>query len=317
MRKVILPLLTAFISGFAGIPVDINGNVSAMIKDYANGVGYTHKSGLKSGVVSYPSTNHGIECPNELNTASAITEWNGKKFKPFLLVHDSALYGTMAKVFKKKVLSLSNIGEKISDEEMLIQDGRKDSLSYFIAAPGDPGFDFLKNFAYYKGIAEQAVSDMSSALEYDNYEITLQDGAQTRLDIRFRRIFRGGIVRGNASFLYVGLEQDGRIYKIRAKWPEFIEDGSAERAYAQRPRRTVNEILSEARSRVENIPDISNNSESIFHPQKGIIESMALAWIPQEESGRMIIKPGFSFISKVDYEGGVVMNPYQDVSFNK
>ncbi|MDB5102622.1 MAG: hypothetical protein JWP91_311 [Fibrobacteres bacterium] len=297
----------------AAIPVTVDQNVTAMVEDFKKGSGNIHKSSLKAKAQAYGSLGTAIQSPNEMGTVASMADWNGRKCLVFALEHDSSTYAQLSRKFRNRIKSLSDKKEKISEDELVIQDEKQDTLDNLLPPPTDTQFDFLADLDRYKAIAEQALVDMNGAVEFDNHEITYVNGCQSTLDLRYRRIFRGGLVRGNASFVYLRMNHDGKIIKVRAKWPVFKANPAVSALYSGRAKRSLDEVVSEARSYVENIPDISNSTAQ-RRPVKGSLDGLALAWILDTQNGKILITPGFSFISKVEYEGGVVFNPYQDVS---
>lgn len=147
-------------------------------------------------------------------------------------------------------------------------------------------------------------------IEFENVEVGYVNGAISNVRLRFRRLFKGGIVRHDVSFAYLVLDASGKVRELRVRWPKFskIPGGF--------PSRSLEETIEDATGRLAEIPEIANSKETLG-PLKARLEGMAFAWAAVELDGKRILTPGVSFATQVEYEGGRTMRPFIDVPLGR
>jgi hypothetical protein len=159
-------------------------------------------------------------------------------------------------------------------------------------------------------IARKALKDFKGRMEYENVETEYTDGKITSLSVRFRRIFKNALVRGNVSYAYVTIGGKGDLREIRVKWPRFSkipgwnEPMSREKAF---------EV---AKSRMSEMPN-SRDGQREYEAIRSTASSMALAWLTNAEDGRIVLTPGLSFIADVVYGNGDILHPPVDAPLLK
>ncbi|MGL1935849.1 MAG: hypothetical protein OCD01_12545 [Fibrobacterales bacterium] len=106
----------------------------------------------------------------------------------------------------------------------------------------------------------------------------------SRYGVRFRRLFNGGIIRKNLSFVEVWFTREGRLNEVRIRWPQFTADTFVEI-------RTVNEALLDLTS------VLTESVESdMARVANSAVEGVACSWLPEKGSnGEDRIVPHYAF----------------------
>ncbi len=321
-KSFFIPLLGFFTFGMTKIPVDFDMNVSTMLGEIKAAKLSVHRSGLENKHLLYPLQDGPFRTGNEKGSLESMNDWNASKCVPFKAVFDPALTGRIVKSLIPKLRSYGKFEEKASWDGKETSISRKDagdSLSPYIKIPLDANFDFLKNIEQYKNLAEQVLSEFQGQIEYDNYEIHYLNGAQVDLTVRYRRIFRGGVLRGNVSYASVSFDVAATVISVQVKWPTFISDQDTNRVYANKKKRDFDEIQASVQDYIANVPAISNgvlesgsSKGSVKNPQKGLVESLTLSWIPSGAEDSSWIIPGFTFVLAISYDDNIKIYPYFD-----
>ncbi|HEX3019996.1 MAG TPA: hypothetical protein VHP36_06825 [Chitinispirillaceae bacterium] len=160
------------------------------------------------------------------------------------------------------------------------------------------GIDELKETV--RSAVKKHLKAFEGKIEYDNYELTSVDFANskkvTSLGIRFRRIFNGGIILRDASYIYLVLNGMGELKEISIKWPTLVP--------ANETIRTIpfKKGMDQAVQYYNNLPQATSNN--VEHPIVNVkdveITSAALGWLPHpNEDGVETLLPVYSFIGKV------------------
>ncbi len=137
-------------------------------------------------------------------------------------------------------------------------------------------------------------------IEYDNYELTTVDFNNSKkvssLSIRFRRIFNGGIILRDASYVYLVLNGLGELEEIKIKWPTLVPSNESIRTIP------LKNGLNQAVQYYEKLPQATSNNTKfpVVNVKDVEITSAALGWLPHpNEDGTDMLLPVYSFIGKV------------------
>ncbi|HSW60543.1 MAG TPA: hypothetical protein VLJ60_07060, partial [bacterium] len=109
--------------------------------------------------------------------------------------------------------------------------------------------------------------------------------------VRFRRIFNGGIVRGNISKISIKLDPDGSLRNMRIEWPEFQEvaDSLDLMSFEENLSILVTGLSSDKGTHVV------LSSTATLEIDGYEIDGAAKAWLPVEKDGEILIIPGMSY----------------------
>ncbi|MGL1902509.1 MAG: hypothetical protein OCC49_10260 [Fibrobacterales bacterium] len=106
----------------------------------------------------------------------------------------------------------------------------------------------------------------------------------SRYGVRFRRLFNGGIIRKNLSFVEVWFTHEGRLNEVRVRWPQFTVGTFAEI-------RTVNEALLDLTSVLT-----ESVGSDMARVANSAVEGVACSWLPEKGSnGVDRIVPHYAF----------------------
>jgi hypothetical protein len=297
----------------SAVPLKIQESVDMFMTNLTNGALHGHKSGLVKKNLEYAPLGKAIVGANELNPEAAMPEWKRLSNPIFVSKPDSGALLALGSLVSARIGSLQKKQVRIFGDEVVINDDHADSMNTIQPAPAE-GFDFKQNLAFYQGISDSVLNDMKGAVELDNFEISFLDDRQVSIGMRYRRIFRGGVVRGNNAFVYVDLDRSGKVHRVRAKWPT-MEKVSGEQAnlFQKRIRREIKDVYVTAQDYFASVPIRPNKPEKAPKAVRATLDGSAFAWIPEEMGQVTLIKPGVSFIGSVEFEDGTVVHPYADV----
>ena len=140
-----------------------------------------------------------------------------------------------------------------------------------------------------KTMSKRIVKCFDNDIEYSHEDITRINGSIESIDVNFRRIFLGGIVLGNTSYVSVTLDGNGNVTSIQFKWPKFkhIKDENS--------RITMSHALTQ-------INIILDRSISTGKLKSGNIKGTALGWNTLVTDNGLIISPCYSFHTVVDID---------------
>ena len=216
------------------------------------------------------------------------------------------------KAIIKKIFNDTLISYNTYDNEFIINffDNDKDSLGNdknYLTEPNSLPLEEL--FKIGKKCLHRYFNNFAKKIEFNNYEVTYicpaNDESHSKiheLKIIFRRIFNGGVVLGDASYICLLLNGQGELFKVLVKWPVFeaIENYS-----------TAREICStfdKTKEIFKHVPElISNNEGGPYKVTNAEIKGMALGWLPLYKDSlqtSMIITPAYSFIVKLTIDIG-------------
>jgi hypothetical protein len=134
-------------------------------------------------------------------------------------------------------------------------------------------------------------------IEYCNSEEIAFNDTLLMTTLRYRRIFNGGIVLGNISYVDVTFSPDGELIGIEAKWPTFEkvrDDSIVDVLQALDAAQTV--FSKSSGGILDSIP---------VEPISVNIEGVANAWnFKKDKDGTTMLTPCLSVIGKVTFTNG-------------
>lgn len=145
-----------------------------------------------------------------------------------------------------------------------------------------------------KQLAKSRLKAFRNKIEYESRDITYANGKLFEIEVRFRRLFKGMVVRKSLSFVYIKLGADGDVRSIEIKWPKFVRLKNSNRP-------NVDIAFGKAEKYFENAP-IIRSSERTDTPLKVTVKGVASSWVPSQDG--LSIQQGYSFLGEVEYDNG-------------
>ncbi|MGL1934207.1 MAG: hypothetical protein OCD01_04275 [Fibrobacterales bacterium] len=290
MKKIIITLVTLSALGFSQ---EFNQNVSDFVAGFYNKNTEKHRSGQ---VLSNKKLFEGVETDfviedfeetEELYQLdnSDVTHWKERELPEYRLNFNANK--RLLKRFKKK---------KYDDFE--IQYDSSDKVC--IVTPKVPMVAKWKKFSERKAnrfadrILRKKFAFLKGKIEFSNSiketESIDESGAErvVKYGVRYRRIFRKGILRKNISFVEVWFDASGSLEKIELRWPKFRSKQRYEAV-------TINEAWLGARDELISI--VHGDLGALANIQ---VTGISLAWMPIKESEDDqtvgLISPCYSFM---------------------
>lgn len=196
---------------------------------------------------------------------------NKKEYMNKVFVEDSTLL-----IEKKRSPRPTDILD--DDESLSKEDYVNIALSYLSGVDGMTGKFEIENIGFENASCFNCEDDF-----YNQERVS-------GIYVGFRRIFNGGIVRGNTSSIFIKLDPNGSLRKLKVRWPEFQKIDKEEIV------ETIENNLDEI------IISLSNNDEAfVSYGQTSLginnyeINSVAKAWILVKSADGMIISPAISY----------------------
>jgi len=303
---------------FAKNPLSIDQSINQFIKKSEGFQMNNHRTGLLNGsdqlfadkntVMKFPKELESEEMPDNLNG------WFTNNLPDFKVVYPT-ISSDISKFYKKNLNSSALDIEKTEDNGEVWVIERSDQSEDIVRqklwkSPPSLSLDDLKKAGI--KIVRKYLGQFSGKIEYENYEVEYEgiEGKQviTEVSIRFRRIFNGGAILRNVSFLYVTLDGYGEVRRIKIKWPTFEKIANEAKST-----NTINKALLKASEISENQgPYRSSNGESIYITNI-LLTGMARGWLIVPNGEDQIITPAYSFIQKAVLGNGDESYRYLDI----
>ena len=146
---------------------------------------------------------------------------------------------------------------------------------------------------------------LNKEVEYELYKMNNANDSLYSLLVRYRRVFNGGIILNNVSYVCIELSSQGEVLSFEIKWPKFIaiEDNLKGNNYAislDEAEQTASSILAD--------PPSAEIKNKVVNPLSAHIKGVACAWMVVPKSVSLlpveIITPCFSFASSITFDSG-------------
>lgn len=163
---------------------------------------------------------------------------------------------------------------------------------------------------FLKEMLPQFCKNTEYQTEEIDYESVEGNKYITSLSLRLRRIFKGGVITRNFSYIYVKVDGWGNLSEIKICWPVFVENSLIE----SRKMISTKSVLSKARDISENMPKFKFNDG-----KEGIVKTVnlidvACAWAPQNgDYENNILVPSMSFIQNIVFKDGYSFHKYLEI----
>ena len=129
-------------------------------------------------------------------------------------------------------------------------------------------------------------------LEYDRVDLTMKDNSEIlSTDVCFRRIFRGGIVLDNVSYVKITINCASKVTCVTIRWPQF------EKIDVDSSLSSLDDALTIAKGIYADTYFASNSSDTSELSSIEIVGT-SRAWHKVVKDNKMILSPCYSFLSK-------------------
>ena len=174
-------------------------------------------------------------------------------------------------------------------------------------------------------IADQLISNilpkMDSYLEFHNISTEYVNDSLTSYTLRYRRIFHGGIICGNVSYVDLFISNTGVLTRIDIKWPQLIrkeatlsKDGTVGNKKVISLIESAAQIEGALQAQFSHIKKIAGENSTDVNAQIGEIKGVSFAWKKVEgENGQFILTPCYSYLSEIKYDDSHVESIILDV----
>jgi hypothetical protein len=287
------------------LPAQYDANVLQFIDQFQRGQFHGHRTGLM-----HRKEFHTIQRSESVKSARHSGGWRREVAEEFAVIHDPS-----DTELKEILLALeSETGLQISPYSETHHTYRLKSLEKNIKQDGqnDPSGRALLSADPLIAMGKQWVESLPALQDKVDYFNDSKSFVNDRLEsvtLRFQRLFRGGMVRKNASYLDVTLTPQGDITEIEIRWPRFERTGS--------PSNTLpfEQILRHVREEYACSPALQDpeNRAATRVPRRAHVKGAAFAWFPlSNEHDQEIISPCLSFMGEVTMEDDVAVPRYVD-----
>ena len=233
IAKYLMPLLVFSLNTFAA---NINFQIDSIVQNYVakakNGITTGHRSGITSLQIKKlkePETDNCISDSID-KPGLDLTKWKNKEDKEYAIQNEELKTSIINKL-KDQLLSYGNFSYSFSPSDGRFEFNRND-----LKMKDDGTFEFLGNkldSLNLLTIADDILINLkifNGHVEFGNTIKGILNGEIYQLTARYRRIFRGGIVLGDVSYLSVQLSSTGELISISGRWPKFVSNGKDEEA---------------------------------------------------------------------------------------
>lgn len=284
---VILLVLFTSLSLFAKKDVSVSEKVQSFFYDINSSTDSYHRSGAS------------LENEESIPVQAKKSWNNGIKHNYKVIESMVVVEKIRDRLFSEKKCSKKDLIVKSFDKKSTLLIEKKSSPK---PANIIPAGNFSKED--YVEIAKSYISglkDLDDSIEVDNVafetskcsdceESFYRQEQISGIYIRLRRVFEGGLVRGDTSKILIKLDPDGSLRKLKIKWPEFqkIEKDEAPATFDE--------------NIFHLIDDLSNNDTAHVVSDKAALEIIsyeidgaAKAWISFVKDGETILTPAVSY----------------------
>lgn len=317
MKICILMLLFLFICANASdISIETDNVINDFIKNHKKTEFVNHRSGFKkadkntnSTVVADPTGFLENSDDKPGLTYSNAAAWKKSSDKEYKVLFDAPTkeFGDNL-VSKLKSNGMSTFRYSEEDKEFYIERSDlkyNDEGLYSIDGNKLDSNELLK-------IADKIVKKaevFEGRVEYSNAEYGYLNGKLSDVNVRYRRIFRNGIVLNNLSYLYVKLDVTGKVLSFKGRWPKFISYENESESI------DMESSFGVTMNYYENTFD-----ESVFEtygqklkPVKAKIKGMAFGWKALEsetDPSLVVISPHYSYMAEIAFSDGESLPHY-------
>jgi hypothetical protein len=305
--KTITLIFCILTSACFSIPIGFSKNYSTFTADIKSKSVRQHRSTKPDSALTLAFLLSSIAIPDSLNDMDGdLNSWCSGALRDEYKVIPNNDYGFLKRHFAKMLLDKENLSEVILDSTDHAIHFKRPMDSALINDTLAMNLDTAALESIAQGKAAKYLGIFKNKIERQNNEVVYKNHKISEYHLRFRRLFLGGIVRYNLSYVYVNLMGDGTLKEIEVKWPRFVGLGKKETPIEP------DSILAQASNYFTNIPKIVGKKDTLA-ALSGEISGMAFAWDYVEEGGDVLLTPCYSFIGVVQYEQGQKMYPIMDI----
>lgn len=317
MRSILILIFMVVSQTLAGVQVKVNEVVNNYVQKHELTNEAPHRSGLlnadksikQKDIVNEPI----IEDDTIFSDSKVLEKWKAPMVTEYSVIESTPSEPEMQLLSKKCQLVGSTNLKFDSSEHMIIIESPNDSIQFKLKdlnkKESPLNKEQLKQSA--EKFAKSALSKYWNYIEYDRTDLTIKnDSVIVSADINFRRVFRGGIILDNISFINISLNAYGNVTSIKIKWPRFKQINNTKLAISLPNALNYAKIDYTETSKAE-------NGEELATVLDFEIKSVAQVWHQIVNNGALRISPCYSFKSTAVLDNGQTADDILDVPICK
>ncbi len=274
----------------------MSNSTNTFVSNFYKGKSVKHRSGVVKEISKFNTLHNDLTIPDIIESEGDDDEtniWHAKKMKVFNAKYSLKKNRLLKKFIKNNSEYPFNISydneshiftltaqTPITERAVAFDENDALSKSNDIINNYLP---FIKNKIEFETFAFEEMAHMTE----ENVSGQNENSEVIEYGVRYRRIFKGGIVRKNLSFVELWYTADGTLKKIEFRWPQF-------KAKKKFKAITINEAWLQA---IEKLNDLCDNNMELV--ANSIFKGVALAWVPLKDGEikgkRSKVIPSFSF----------------------
>lgn len=214
-------------------------------------------------------------------------EWVLGNLSEYRIIEDKTLGG-----FKKEIEDKFILSSRYEDSSLILEN-KLDTARLIREHYGPVRTDITLNsmLSFCKYSTKYQFKFLEDEIEYDNYEAYYKNGNLFKMNIRFRRLFHGGVVRKNLSYIEVMYNLNGEVEKVKVKWPKFKKIEESNQLL------TTDEIFNEYKKEASLHSEVYNENKDTVSVDSVNTVGAAFAWCQVENK----ISPCMSFLQTVHF----------------
>ncbi len=302
MRKIIfltILILGTILTAAEGDFVTLGENVESFLNNGSKNIETSHRSGLDI---------------NKSSFKSYSDAWSESYMSEYSVAADFSLAEKLKELFfssksVEKYDSFTNEKGEIRFQkkevpmpsDLVIKSGTKIEIEDYIKLAEKKLYETFGEAIEGYEYSNYAIDEVSCVSCKDNSKMI------SGISIRFRRIFKGGIVDENTSYIRIEFDPDSSVRRLNVKWPE-IKELSVKKSI-----RKINNSIDPVMTYFSELKEIRKGTEMLS--VKNIeINSAARFWIAFENNGETVLSPGYSFIGTIHLEDGSIASAKTEAS---
>ncbi len=311
-NKYLLSLLICSSITFAGnVKFQVNTIVQNYVEKFKAGTASGHRSGITEAQVTEFRQ---LETDNSISDSTDVPGINIDKWKKLIdaeyFIKICEFKPAIIKAIKNRLLPYGNFAYSYT-----ISDGRFEFKRNDLKMKNDGTFEFLGtklDSVNLLSIADDRLKKLkifNGNVEFNNPITGRLNGDVYQITSRYRRVFRGGIVMEDVSYIAVQLSSTGELISIFGKWPKLISCGKDEEAVTIEDGLNLATTFYQTDFQEETVVKGNETSKPISARLAGI----ALAWQPIWPAGASsptVLTPCYATIADVTLENGATTSHY-------
>ena len=326
MRKLIVIIACLATNNYASPgKIEVSDYVTEFLQSNRKNSDITSSETIRGKIDIFGEETTKAELPSELKPSfrqngqrTTGGGWSGNSVSEFRVMYPDVMSPEIRKFYRKNMNGSGLTSERIKKEgvadvwvcELPVLESKECYTdNWFI--PGELSLDSLKSLGV--KYLRKHLRQFSGKLMYVNHEVEYEaiKGKQvvTNYTLRFARVFEGGVVFRNISYVKVILDGRGKLMAVKIKWPVFSEMESL----AQSRLRSETEAMREMQSFCERGNHLELLGLTTEQVKVTSVTGAARGWLPLRKDGGMVLTPAYSFSVDIDSGNGTGPSRFVDV----